>query len=76
MIAFGVVILSLINNIKWDIPDVTQTCYADNAGALGALARLETYFDSLTNKGLGWEYYTEPSKIILIVRPDIHEDIK
>ena len=34
MIAYGIGILSLINNLKQDIPDVTQPWYADNAGAL------------------------------------------
>ena len=48
MIMYGIVILPFINNLKQEIPDVTQPWYADNAGYLGTFARLETYFDSLT----------------------------
>ena len=33
-------------------------------------ARLETYFDSLTRQGLGRGYHPEPTKSVLIVRPD------
>ena len=69
MIAYGIAIRPLIDNLKRGIPDVTQTCYADDAGAFGVLAILETYFDSLTRQGLGWGYYIKPSKSVLIVRP-------
>ena len=69
MIAYEIGILPLINNIKQEIPDVTHPWYADNAGSLGKFARLDTYFDSLTRQGLGWGYYPEPSKSVLIVRP-------
>ena len=41
MTMYGIEILPLINNIKREIPDVTQPWYSDNAGALGTIARLE-----------------------------------
>ena len=44
MIAYGIRILTLIKNLKRDISGVTQPWYADDAGALGMFARLETYF--------------------------------
>ena len=53
MIAYRIIILPLIKNIKQEIPDVTQTWYSDNVGALGMFARLENYFDSLTHQGPG-----------------------
>ena len=53
MIAYGIGILPLIKNLKWDIPDVIQTSYADKAGALGTFARIETYFDSLSYQDPG-----------------------
>ena len=56
MIAYGIGILPLIKYLKWEIPDVTQPWYADNAGALGTLARLETCFCSLTRQGPGQGY--------------------
>ena len=53
MIAYGIRILPLIKNIKREIPDATQPWYADDAGALGMFARIETYFDSLTLQAPG-----------------------
>ena len=70
IISYGIRILPLIKNIKWEIPDVKYPSYADNAGALGRFARLETYFDSLTLQGLGRGYHPKPTKSELIVRPD------
>ena len=67
MIAFMIVILPLINNIKWEIPDVTQTWYADYARALGTSARLKTYFDFITCQVPGRGYHPTPSKIVLII---------
>ena len=69
MIAYGIIILTLIKTLKWEIPDVTQTWYTDSAGSLGTFAIIETYFNLLTRQGLGRGYYTEPSKSILIVHP-------
>ena len=56
-ITYGIGIIPLINNLKREIPDITQPWYDDNAGALGTFARLETYFDSLTCQGPGRGYY-------------------
>ena len=40
MIVYGIGILPIIKNLKREIPDVTQPCYADDAGALGTFADL------------------------------------
>ena len=40
MIAYGIIILPLINNFRQEVPDVTQTWYADKAGALDPLRRM------------------------------------
>ena len=42
MIAYSTVILPLIKNLKREIPVVTQPWYADDAGALGKFAIIET----------------------------------
>ena len=68
MIVYLIGILPLINNIKREIPDTTQPCYADDAGALDAFTRLETYFDSLTRKGPGRGYHPKTTNSVLIVR--------
>ena len=70
MIAYGIGILPLIKNLKWEIPDITHPWYAGDAGVLGTFTRIETYFDSITLQGPGRGYYTKPSKSVLIVRPD------
>ena len=70
MITYGIGILPFIKNLKQDISDITQPWYADDSGALGTFARLETYFYSLTRQGLGRGYHPEQTKSLLIVRPD------
>ena len=70
MIAYGISILPLINNIKQEIPDVTQPWYSDDAGDLGTFTIIETYFNSLTRQGPGRGYYPKMSKSILIVHPE------
>ena len=70
MITYGIGILPLVNNLKQAIPDVTQPWYADDAIALGALARIETYFDSLTHHFPGLKYHPNPINSVMILRPD------
>ena len=76
IISYGTGILSLIKNLKPEIPDVTQPWYADNAGVFGMTARFETYCDLLTRQDLGRGYYPEPSKSVLIKRLDNIEAVK
>ena len=73
MITYGIDILPLIKNLKRVIPDVPQPWYSDDAGALGMFTRLETYFYFLTCQGLGWGYYPNLYKSVLIVRPENFE---
>ena len=53
MTEYRISILPLINNLKREIPDVTQPLYADNAVGLGTFAKIETYFNLLTGQGPG-----------------------
>ena len=69
-IAYGISVLPLINNLKWEIPDVTQPWYADDSRDLCTFAILETYFDALTRQGLGQGYHPKPPKSVLIVCPE------
>ena len=70
MIAYGIGILPIIKNLKWEIPDVTQPWYADDARLLGTFARLESYFDSLTRQVPEQRYHLKPTKGVLIVCPE------
>ena len=67
MIDYGIEIIPLINNLKRQLPDITQPWYADNSGALGTLSIIETYFNSLTHQGPGHVYHNRQSKTVLIV---------
>ena len=40
MIGYRINIVPLIKNLKWEIPDVKQPWYADNAGVLDTFAIL------------------------------------
>ena len=70
MIVYGIGILPFIKNIKREIPGVTQPWYADDAVFLGTFAILDTYSYFLTCQGLGQGYHPEPTKSVLIVRPE------
>ena len=70
MIAYRIGILTLIKNLKQEVPDVTQPWYSDNSRALGKFMRLETCFDSLTRQVPGRGYHPKPTKSVLIVLLD------
>ena len=70
IIAYGISILTLIKNIKREIPDVTQTWYTGDIRALRIFTRTETYFNYLAHQGPGRGYYTKPSKSMLIMHPE------
>ena len=67
MIEYVMGILPLINNLKREIPDATQSWYTDDAGDLDMFVILETYFDFLTLQVLVWMYHANLAKIVLIV---------
>ena len=66
-LVYKIGILPLIKNLKQDITDVTQPCYADKTGDLGTFTIINTYFNFLMCQGLGFGYYHKPSKRVLIV---------
>ena len=68
IIAYGIGILPLINNIKREIPDIIHPWYSDDAISLGTSTILETCFYLLTYQVPGKVYHPEPSKSVLIVR--------
>ena len=70
MIAYGIGILPPIKNIKQEIPDITHPWYVDDAGALGKLEILEIYFYLLTCQVPGRGYHPDPTKSVLMVRPE------
>ena len=76
MMASRIRILPLINNLKREIPDATQSWYADDVRTLGTFARLDTYFDSLTCQVPGRGYQPEPTNRVMIVCPDNIKDGK
>ena len=69
-ISYGIRILPLIKNLKWEIPDITQPWYADGAVALGTFAILDNYFDFMTRQGPVRGYHPKLTKSVLIVCPE------
>ena len=70
IITYGIGILPLIKNLKRDIPDITKPRYADDPGALGTFAIIETYFNFITRQGPVRGYYPKTSKSVLTVHPE------
>ena len=76
MVDYGIVILLLIKNLKAEYLDITQPWCADNSGALGTFANVESYFNSLELFDPGRGYYPKPSKSVFIVHPENIEAVK
>ena len=72
MITYGIGILPLINNLKYEIPDVTHTGYTENAIVLGMFAIIETYLNLVTRA----DTIKKPSKSILLVHRDNIKAVK
>jgi hypothetical protein len=68
MVAYGILLLPLIRDLKEELPDVNQPWYADDSGAGGSFAGIRQYFLSLQKKGPRRGYFPEPSKSILVVQ--------
>ena len=56
MVAYGIGIVPLIKRMKALYPKITQTWYADDAGALGTFGNIELYFNLLKRFGPGHGY--------------------
>jgi hypothetical protein len=68
MVAYGLLLLPLIRDLKRELPDVNQPWYADDSGAGGNFAGIRSYFERLQEKGPRRGYFPEPSKSILVVQ--------
>ena len=69
MIAYGIEVLPLIRDIRNAHPQVTQTWYADDAGAGGTFQQILEHFQKLQARALAQGCYPEPTKSILVVAP-------
>ena len=45
VVDYGVGVLIMIKRLKTVYPDITQPCYADDAGALGTYENIKLYFN-------------------------------
>ena len=64
MDTYDIGILPLTKQPKVTYPDVTQPCYADDAGELGTYENIKLYFNFLKKCGPGCEYQPKSSKSI------------
>ena len=69
MIAYDIGVLPLKRELWGAHPCVTQPCYADDTGAGGRLVHILAYLWDLHARGLPRKYFTEPTKIMLVVAP-------
>ena len=67
MIACGIGVLPLIRELWNAHPRVTQSCYADDAGAGGTFHQVQEYFQDFQARGPARGYHPEPIKSILVV---------
>ena len=67
MFTYKIGILTLIKRLKLTYPDTTQPWYTYDSGALSTLKYLEKYFNLLKCNGPDQGYYTNSTKIIMIV---------
>ena len=62
--------LPLTRLLKRDVPGCNQPWYADDAGAAGSFSDIERFFNMLSKKGPARGYFPEPTKSILVVKPE------
>ena len=69
MIIYGMGMLPLTHSLKRQIKDCLQPWYADDAAAGGKFDAIARYYNVLLAEGPGRGYYPEPTKSILVVKP-------
>ena len=69
MIAYGIGVLPLFQELREAHPCVTQPWYADDAGAGRTFIDVQAHFQNLQARGPTRVYYLERTKSILVVAP-------
>ena len=69
MIIYGIGMLPLTRSLKGQIKDLLQPWYADDAAAGGKFEKILEYYKLLYDEGPGRGYFPEPTKSILVVKP-------
>ena len=67
MIAYGIGVTPLIRELRGSHPQVTQPCYADDAGTRGKFPKIMENLRDLQAQGPDRGYCPEPNKSILVV---------
>ena len=69
MVAYGLVILPLVRELRQAHPGVTHPWYADGTGAGGTFEGIRRHLDGLMVRGAPQGYFPEPTKRILVMSP-------
>ena len=69
MVLYGIGMLPLTRKLKDAVPECIQPWYADDAGAGGEFDDIERFFKLLQLWGPARGYFPEPTKSILVVKP-------
>ena len=69
MVAYGLVILLLIQELQQAHPGITQPCCADDSGEVSTFEGILFHLDVLILKGNPRGYFLDPTKSVLVVSP-------
>ena len=72
MVMYAVAIIPLLKSVA--IEGATQAWYADDGGAGGKVMRVRKWWDKLVEKGPLYGYHPNPSKSVLLVKPQYHKE--
>ena len=70
MAIYAVAVTPLIRRLGQACPSVVQSWYADDDSAADTLASLRHYWDTVKEVGPGYGYYPNPTKTVLVTKPE------
>ena len=70
MIIYGVGMPPLTTALKRNVPDCNQPWYADDAGNVSSFTNITKFYKLLSEKGPARVYFSEPTKTIVVVKPE------
>ena len=76
MAMYALSIMPLIHRLQELVPDAEQLWYADDDSALGRLRALRKYWRSISNLGPVYGYLPNPTKTVLVVKPEVEVEAR
>ena len=73
MFLYGLTLCPLTALLRKEVPEALQPWYADDSAAVGPMESIAKVTTLLLKHGVHRGYYVEPSKSIVVCRPDQRE---